>query len=60
MAKSNRSKHLGLDSGKSSGKYFTQGSGNPHAGTGAESGVSGAIAKGIKLIFRTADGKKQK
>lgn len=53
-------KHLGYDSGKSSKTYFTQGKGNPHAGTGTSSGVSGAIKAGIKLVFRGPDGKKQK
>lgn len=53
-------KKLGYDSGKSSGKYFTQGKGNPHAGTGSSSGVSGAIKAGISLIFRDANGKKSK
>lgn len=52
-------KHLGYDSGKSSKTYFTQSAGSPHAGTGASSGVSGALKAGIKLIFRTSDGKKQ-
>lgn len=51
---------LGFDSGKSSGKYFTQSRGNPHAGTGKQSGLSGAIAQGIKVVMRDAKGKKQK
>lgn len=53
-------KKLGYDSGRSSKKYFTESAGNPHAGTGKQSGVSGAIAAGLKLVFRGPDGKKQK
>lgn len=54
-------KHTGYNSGQKSTKtYFTQGKGNPHAGTGAQSGVSGAIKAGLKVVFRGADGKKQK
>lgn len=54
-------KHRGYNSGqKSTTKYFQQGKGTPHAGTGTQSGVSGAIAKGLKLVFRDATGKRQK
>jgi hypothetical protein len=53
-------KKLGYDSGRSSKKYFTESAGKPHAGTGKQSGVSGAIAAGIKLVFRGPDGKKRK
>jgi hypothetical protein len=57
MSKS--TKHLGFDSGKSSGKYFTESKGAPHAGTGTASGVSGAIKAGIKVVQRDASGKKK-
>lgn len=54
-------RHKGYNSGqKSTNTYFTQGQGAPHAGTGKQSGVSGAIAAGLKLVFRGSDGKKQK
>jgi len=48
-----KTKHLGLESGKSSSKYFTP---NPQPYAGSER--SSVISKAIKVIFRTASGKK--
>lgn len=53
-----KKKHLGLDSGKSSKKFFTPSS-TPHPTTPATGRTGSPIVRGIKMIFRDSDGKKQ-
>lgn len=53
-----KTKHLGLESGKSSSTWFTPApKQQPHTGNG-ESGST--LLRGVKLIFRSANGKRQK
>ena len=51
-----KTKYLGLESGRSSGKWFTPNP-QPHAGNGQ---TGSPLLKAVKLIFRDSSGRKQK
>jgi len=51
-----KTKHLGLESGKSSTKWFTPNP-QPHAGNGQ---TGRPLLKAIRMIFRDPSGRKQK
>jgi len=50
-----KTKYLGLESGKSSSKWFTP-KPQPHAGNGE---TGSPLLKAIKVVFRSPSGKKQ-